>query len=537
MSNVLFINLKRNGDIFNTAALAQSYMKENPHVMPYILVYDEFKKATKPLSVFKGVFTLNRKKLTTFCNNDLYSNGFALDELVTQLSDLESISWSEIINYSSDKASTFLTCYLSNNKNVGTKGITFGQGNSVDYKSSWEIIFNDIITQSELSPVHFSTAYHGIADVPEFNGPFNIKRVNKHEETVANNFENLRRANGPQDGRCSLVGIQLSSSLREKDWSLDQVTNIVEEVLDDASLYPIILIAPNNEERELSKQLNERFDNKLIIVESDFIALSSVLGGLDVLITPDTSVKHLGDLNGCKVLEYSNDLNLSLKQGTRSAGNLIITRSEVEATVFLDAIKFLIEPSETTLSSILLDGIFMTYQDGLGWNIKPINGEFSESLFKRQIQRTYISEWTGINDEWDIKRYFADYNYATVQNLIDGEKTYLSEVSRDLLGTLRSLVKASESQSDAKNFMISLDKLLNHSTSKMLASIPVTEFKARLENLNSETKEKQFRSVEDLLYKLKKNIQVALECLNRVEKDSRSMPVNITKGRIAEVTV
>ena len=58
MSNVLFINLKRNGDIFNTAALAQSYLKENPHATPYILTYDEFKKATKPLSIFKAVFTL-----------------------------------------------------------------------------------------------------------------------------------------------------------------------------------------------------------------------------------------------------------------------------------------------------------------------------------------------------------------------------------------------------------------------------------------------------------------------------------------------
>ena len=85
MSNVLFVNLKRNGDIFNTAALAHSYLKEHPHATPYILTYDEFRKATKPLSVFKGVFTLDRKKLTTFNNHNLHSNGFALDELLCEL--------------------------------------------------------------------------------------------------------------------------------------------------------------------------------------------------------------------------------------------------------------------------------------------------------------------------------------------------------------------------------------------------------------------------------------------------------------------
>lgn len=524
MSNVLFINLKRNGDIFNTAALAFSYLKEHPHATPYILTYNEFKKATKPLSIFKSVFTLDRKKLTAFHSHNLYSNGFALDELLDELKPLESINWSEIINYSSDKASTFLTNYLACSSKATIKGVHFGDSNNLNYKSDWNIIFNEVMTSSALSPVHFSTAYHGMVNVPSHSGPIELKTISKHNETVKNNFSSLRKQKSPKGGTCSLIGIQVASSQSNKDWSKGKLAEVIELILDDPTLYPIVLIAPNDEERRLSKEINAQFDSKLIIVESDFIALSSVLRGIDLLVTPDTSVKHLADLSDCKVIECSNNFKTSLKQGTIRSGNIILNGVK-DSKVVHNSIKFLLHPTIPALESLLDPSVYITYFDSLGWNLRPLAGHFTRDMFLRQVKRVYIARWTGVAHRWDIKDYFSDYTYSEVQNIIDEEKESVSSAGRDLLGTLRSLIKASDSKSEVNGFIASLDKLLTHTGSDNVVSIAVTEFKARIENLKVSNKDEQLRAVEELLYKLKKKIQIVLECLNDVEKDARSMPV------------
>ena len=532
MSNVLFINLKRNGDIFNTAALAQSYLKEHPHTTPYILTYDEFKKATKPLSVFKGVFTIDRKKITTFNNHNLYSNGFALDELLDELKAIESINWSAVINYSSDKASTFLSNYLKLSSDVNIKGISFGASNNIDYKNSWEVIFNEVITNSDFSPVHFSTAYHGMAGVKEASGPYSIKRIKKHDDTVANNFEALKKSNSAKGKDCALIGVQLSTSLDSKNWNKESLKELIEKILDDSGMYPLILIAPTEEERAASRELNEAFNNKLVIIESDFLALSSVLSNLDVLVTPDTSVKHLADLNECKIIEYTNSLKTSLKQGCRGASNIIIKLDNDSVGLVYDSINFLLDPSDIAIKNIWNKNVYFTFNDQLGWNLKPINGEFSKRFFQRQLSRVYLASWCEIDYDWDIKKYFSDYNYSEVQNIIDEEKNFISIVSRDLLGTLRSLVKASESPSEASHFVSSLDKLLNHCDTEFMGSAAVIEFKALVENLQKTSNIQQLRAAEDLLYRLKKNLQVALTCLNKVEKDARSMPIGNRKVEI-----
>ncbi|MFT6604326.1 MAG: hypothetical protein ACJARO_001845, partial [Bacteriovoracaceae bacterium] len=509
--------------------LAESYLKEHPHASAYILTYSEFSKATKPLSIFKGVFTIDRKKISTFSNHNLYSNGFALDELVEELKPIESMVWSNIVNYSSDKATTFLCNYLADTDETQISGVKFGDQNNVRYDSPWEIVFNEVMTASEYPPVHFSTAYHGMCNVNEYKGVNKIKKVKKHDLTVENNFQNLRRLNAKDGSSCSLIGLHLFTSLDNKNWSEDKVVKIIENLLCDSELYPILLIAPTKDERDRSKLINEKFDNKLIIVESDFLALTSVLSGLDILITPDTSVKHLADLVDCRVVEYATNLETTLKQGTSNTGNVIVLGPKNMESLVVDSVKFLLTPNEETYTKIMCSSVYITFSDKMGWNLKPADGHFSIDLLKRQIQRSYISKWIGSDLDWDIKTYFSDYKYSQVQTVLDSEKAAISEVSKDLLGTLRSLNNASDSSSEVNSFIVALDRLLNRSEDKFVSSISVIEFKARLENLQCSSQEEQLRSVEDLLYKLKKNLQIALDCLNQIEKDARSMPVTKKK--------
>ena len=51
----------------------------------------------------------------------------------------------------------------------------------------------------------------------------------------------------------------------------------------------------------MRNEINLILKMSLISIESDF--LPSVLNSIDLLVTPDTSVKHVADLNKSKILE------------------------------------------------------------------------------------------------------------------------------------------------------------------------------------------------------------------------------------------
>ena len=147
------------------------------------------------------------------------------------------------------------------------------------------------------TPYSFNDCAHKIAGVEIKNERSTIIKSNKiHDRTAINNLDRLRSLKSQDANRVSIIGIQVSSASIVKEIPEDTLIETIRLINSSETMIPILLTAPTEEEKKKASRINKEFENKLVSVEADFIALPSVLKNIDLLLTPDTSIKHLADL-------------------------------------------------------------------------------------------------------------------------------------------------------------------------------------------------------------------------------------------------
>src|SRR3989339_601417 len=340
--NILIINLKRFGDIYQATQLIDSIIAVDPLMNIEMLVYSEFEKVTKTIQNISKAHIIDREKIISLKNNPVYSDAFSVNELFVALEPLRKRKWDKVINYSGDNVSTYITSYLATEDNC--LGVSFNEKNIIKYSNRWSMVFNDLLTSYKYTPINFSDTLHNMVGVKRAEGANHIITNEKHNIVAADNLnrirqkesETLRRAKGSTGTETvKIVGLQLITSQADKNIPLNVMIELLGMLLDDPQKYPVLLIAPNETERRYVNRLNEYFDNKLVTIESDFVALPSVLSNIDLLVAPDTVVKHLADLLKTPVVEVSLGSGPFLKQGTNNVGNLILT-DLLETRVWFD---------------------------------------------------------------------------------------------------------------------------------------------------------------------------------------------------------
>lgn len=536
MAKILVINLKKYGDLFQSAHLINSIKSNSPSAEIHLLCYEECISAAKIIKGINKVHTINRKKIVSFFKNPIYSDGLAFNEFEKELSVLRSGTFDQIINYSNDLVTTYITSYLDE-ENDKWAGIKFSNAQTVRYSSQFSLVLNDILTTTPFTPFSFNDIYHHILGITLAPVPSEgcIRSNKGHDQTALNNLNRLRSMKSKDQSSVSIVGVQICSSSESKDIPQSTIIEAIKLINETDNMVPILLIAPNANERKRSNQINELFENKLVSVESDFIALPSVLKNLDILLTPDTSVKHLADLLKIPVVEVSLGEAPFLKQGSINTKSIIISESAHKrlTTGEHDSIPnirgaFLLEVIKATLGIIDLDKVsddenFCLYKPTAlsdGVFTTAIRGRFSPQFeTKRLLSRAIIQKTLlGTIDQSVFEILYNTVSKSEITDLINKEKTNLSILTKELLSTLRGLIQTQENRSKAPMFIESLERLLSKSFDNNLSSLPALTFRAKIESLSSSNLEDNFKEVEGLLYSLKDNVQHALFTLQRAEE-------------------
>ncbi|CAM9940316.1 unnamed protein product, partial [Chrysoparadoxa australica] len=337
----------------------------------------------------------------------------------------------------------------------------------------------------------------------------------------------------------------LAASNTAKSIPEEKIVETIRLINSHPKMFPILLIAPSEKEKEIANRINNEFQNRLVSVEADFIALPSVLKNLDLLVTPDTSVKHLADLIETPSLEISLGASPFLKQGSILKGSGIVTQpphlrtfkenaEAIEVTVqknnnlevdfVFESIKLLLGMEDANpLSDNYSLYTPMPVVDGTWY--RPIAGNINTAFeVKRALGRATIQKITkGIMDENMIEAVLTGHEKRDVFLAIEDEKTGASLVTKDLLSTLRGLIQTQENKQKAGVFVENLEKLLSRCFEAKLAAIPTLIFRAKIESLISSSMEENFKEVEGLLYGLKDNLQSCLYVFKRFEEISYSI--------------
>ncbi|MCR9205590.1 MAG: hypothetical protein NXH75_13485 [Halobacteriovoraceae bacterium] len=560
MNKILIINLKRFGDIFQTGHLIQTLKESKPGSEFHLLCFDESVRAAKVLKGITRIHTIDRQKITAYYKNSIYSDGLSMNSFQKTIEEVAREGFQEVINYSNDKISTNLTSYF---RGLGaeTKGISYTSKQTIQYSSPFALILNDVLTQYPYTPYNFNDCYHQI------NGEFFkteggkkgiIKSSKVHDETARNNLDRLRTMKSNDSQSVSIIGIQIAASSKEKSIPEETIIETIKLINKNPKMFPILLTAPSAKEKDAASRINEEFGNRLVSVEADFIALPSVLKNTDLLLTPDTSVKHMADLLEVPSLEISVGPAPFLKQGSILKGSGIISESPqlrifkegseasetileknrtLEPEFIFESMKLLLgmEDASPTSSTHCL---YTTADVVDGTWHKPIAGSFDSGFeVKRALGRATIQKVvSGIMDENMIEMVLTGLDRKEVQAAIEEEKTGVSIVTKDLLSTLRGLIQTQENNHKVSSFVENLEKLLSRCFEAKLAAIPTLIFRAKIESLISSSMEENFKEVEGLLYNLKDDLQSCLFVFKRFEEIGYGIkkPVSKTQATTTE---
>ena len=539
MTRYLIVNLKRHGDILSSAHLINSIFNHDSSVSLDILVYKEFEESAQCLEGIDQIHVIDRKKIITLKKGPLFSDGFALNHFHRNLKNLRG-RYLHIVNLSNDHVSAYITSYLTYQGTIH-HGMRFAKNNHVEPSSRWAVFFNEVLTKYENTPLHFTDCHHRILNIPLRRKNISLKTNPDHDETAEKNFNLIREQTRSNEEVKKIIGIQLKSSMREKDIPQKTLVSLIKYFLDDQRYFPILLIAPLEKEREESNEINRIFDNALVCVESDFIAGSSVIKNLDLMVTPDTSYKHIADIAGTPIVEVSLGHAPFLKQGTRNTRSFVLSQNlkDRHFKIKKDAISFEISSKDIkkTVDYVLFGedpslsntALYCVKKDNLGIRYDLIFGYHSPVIeITRMMARYYTSS---IMKEPDTL--FPDdilkFPIKEINGWVYDQKNQVNDAIRYLLGTLRSLVSI---KGNHEQFIHNLDKLLEYGNKSSLVAIPTLLFSAEIEELSGMEDGKDMKRIEQSIYKLKNDYQTALDCIRTLEKNCFDHHVKKSKQQL-----
>lgn len=544
------------------AHLIGSIVKERPHLTVELLVYQESLIAAKSLKYVSKVHSIDRQKLITLKQSAIFSDSHAIDLLFETLKPLKDQTFDKVINYSNDVASTFLTSYLTSGGKAGNHvGVQFNEFKVTTLSSKWAMVFNDIITTFSNTPFHFIDCYHNMCDVKHSNNFERITTKEDHNQTAFDNF-NLIRQNKSQYGeQVRIIGIQLKSSKADKDIPFDTIVELISRILQTPGLFPVLLIAPNKDEKQYVTNINEYFDNTLITVEADFTSVPSVLMNIDLLVTPDTVIKHIADLVDTPTVEVSLGSSPFLKQGTCTAGNLILTpiiscrqwfnRDDKElckkiekklienpisfSNDIFQCIKMLLNPEikeAIELSPYL--SLYKVSPDSLGVNFTHIAGSIDDNIeITRKMARLFIANLLESNANHQYDSVIHCHPLDTIRAWAQTEKEKIKNITKDLLNTLQniSVLRTDPSSKIRREFILNIDTLIGYCNHESLIAITAIIFRSKIESLHSNDFALNMQYIEKFIFTLKDDLKLLIKILNDLEEQ-----VKVTEENISQIT-
>ncbi len=271
------------------------------------------------------------------------------------------------------------------------------------------------------------------------------------------------------------------------------------------------------------------------VMEADLETVASILKNIDLLVTPDTAIKHIADLVGTSLLEISLGHAPFLKQGSYSQGSLILTdiitdrnfssnsatssiESKITAHDIMASILYFFSKTKTIRPRLSNDvTLYGCTFDKLGARYSVIAGTVdSQTEIHRLMSRQLIDLIYDQNESMEIYDDAIEFGLVAATNWSTKEKANVTLVMKDLLGTLRSLLQSLESKKSSRDFIMNLGRLISHADSNSLIQIPVMMFKTKIESINTKTFEENAKEVEILLYELKSDIQKVLHCIKQL---------------------
>jgi hypothetical protein len=509
MSKTLFIDLNTNQEVSKNILTINNYKQIHPHSEVTVLTYSENEKHFSIFNLINDIECIDREKIKKLKSSRLFSDAFAINEFLFSINKTSSTSWDDVILLSNNNITAFIASSINAQR---VNGVTFNDYKYKNYSCEWAE-FNNNITSTRKSVLFSNTEINNkILNTTNAIAKPTIKTNEKINAFSNSNFTKIKTKLGPD---VSLIGVNIcDAQLNESEFS----EHLINTLFESSEYFPIVLY--RNIEKEISfvKKLNARFNNSLISIKVEAIAMAPVLQNLDLVITNNQFTKSFTDITDTPSIFVAHDLS-SANNYQHNEGNYIITRGTVNSVLAKDVLLLtntILNPLKKDQISQLVNTVLRTEDVDnttilslVNWNDSTHCDFFFNTLFvlkKFKLNAQYVA----FRDSIDAIPSEAKKSF------ILREKDTISNVVKYILSTIRVIKKGINTNNDADSLIRNLDALFSFDLNNSTLPMSLDLFQNRVENIFSEDKDENLSFIENHLYSLKDDIKLLAGLYNNV---------------------
>ncbi len=520
MKKHLIIALGDKEVILRAAVTTQLLTRKYPRDTVEVLCFKQHQLLAQQIHGIGSTHAIDCAAINNALDNTYYCDMYAFNSFVSNISTLSEEPWEQIVNCSTHKIAAHLASVFHLRTGAPVVGPKMGRKDNritTDYWSMLDIAQDQwhptsLVNKIDLYPlIHRSV----LKEEPIF--------FNYNEEQNGRAYQLLQKVRLANQPQCKLVGIPLFSALHHRPFNFERIVETISSLLDDISLFPMIITSKKDRDQVYAKQISKEFGNSIVTIEVDDITLPPVLLNLDAIIGHDTFAMNLADLIGVSSLRIceSTEQLVRYYQHTTQQMTLVApssTDAKIVASDLHAALKHLLgdEPAIDHISAA--NSLYISKQDRFGHYQMQIAGiELANFNLHHQLMRTLVSSASQYPLESLRSIELSGVDLSAVKSWSTEQRSFITLASRDLLGTLRSLLRTQKDRKFINEFIHSLDKLFRQGESDSIAALCCNLFRARVDAIEANSFNENIQLMEKALYQLKDDLQQAIGLIRIVE--------------------
>lgn len=399
---ILVVSLLRLGDIIMTTPVLNGLKSKYPNAEIHILLNSQFDKISKLLPSVDKIKLFERDEIQKGLGE--YGRSFfeSYDRFDDLIRDLNYEGYDLAINLTHTRLSGWvMNLILAKDK----LGLTLQSDGSAHFGSDWFQFLNNTTLQHRADVFHLSDIFWYGAGLGHGSRSYSLLETE----------EGQRGAATATNGLEPYISVQVMTSDSKKNWGVDNYAKMISEVAQNYREYSFVILAAPSEANQVEPLL-ERLKSLKVkhkALYCDLETAYSVIRRSELLITGDTSIKHLGAAARVPIVEISVGSSDYRKTGVYSKNALILqSKAACAPCEHSKACPYETHLCAEKLSPECVSSAIVAYMGHNIQDLKTVAAEFSDQC---QFLKTDFS----IQGDWQFLDLTVPFNKSSVIKYIE----------------------------------------------------------------------------------------------------------------------
>ncbi len=320
------MSLLRLGDVIIAAQALADLRAKNPKAEIHLLINKSFALITPLLSCVDKIITFDREIMQQGLVEPDRPLFEPYDRLSVLVNELNGENYDQIINFTQNKFSGYLSSLVQAEDKVGLSLNSRGQAS---FGSPWFRFLNDVVGAGARSIFHYSDIFQFAIGGSTVTHPYS-NRPSAFSETAAGREEyeawrkNHTYSSGPK------IVLQTLTSDSKKNWSNESWVKALKTFTITEESAEIIALGAPFEREKIELFVSDcataglKISAAILTLEGAFVLLNEC----DVLVSGDTSIKHLAAFTSIRTIEIALGSSDFRKTGALKPDSLILGSAE-----------------------------------------------------------------------------------------------------------------------------------------------------------------------------------------------------------------